>query len=238
MEQLSGHAFDASGLISPRANTIPFHRETVLKRLGMKPENADEYLFKLLDKLHGECLDMVHPSIGYRTLAHPGFNPEKNQITLEDQIFDTGEIVTSMLKDSEFIVIFACTPGKEVEQFSKEQLKKNNPLEGYLIDLIGSELADGLAEFIHDFIEQKAAHKGLGVTDRFSPGYCNWNVSAQHHLFSLLKDYDCGIKLTDSSLMIPIKSISGIFGIGQGLHKAGYKCRHCSDKNCILRMPR
>jgi hypothetical protein len=204
----------------------------------MKPEDADDYLLKLLDKLYGKCLEMAHPSIGYTTLAHPGINPEKNQITLEDQIFDTGKIVTSMLKNSEFIVVFACTPGKEIEQFSREHLKKNNPLEGYLIDLIGSELADGLAEYIHGWIEQKAAHKGLGVTDRFSPGYCNWNVSAQHHLFSLLKGYDCGIKLTNSSLMTPIKSVSGIFGIGKGIHKAGYKCRHCSDKNCILRMSR
>jgi cobalamin-dependent methionine synthase I len=38
----------------------------------------------------------------------------------------------------------------------------------------------------------------------------------QHKLFlALLKNYTCGISLTESSLMLPVKSVSGIIGLGK-----------------------
>jgi hypothetical protein len=45
-------------------------------------------------------------------------------------------------------------------------------------------------------------------------------VAEQHKLFSLLPPGICGITLSDSALMHPIKSVSGITGIG----------KHCKQK--------
>jgi hypothetical protein len=75
--------------------------------------------------------------------------------------------------------------------------------------------------------------KELGISDRFSPGYCDWNVSEQHKLFNLLPESFCGIHLSESSLMNPIKSVSGIIGIGENLKQLGYQCYWCNDPNCI-----
>ncbi|MCK7538940.1 MAG: hypothetical protein MZV63_52410 [Marinilabiliales bacterium] len=47
------------------------------------------------------------------------------------------------------------------------------------------------------------------ITNRFSPGYCGWDVAEQHKLFSFFKDNFCGITLTESALMNPVKSVSG-----------------------------
>ena len=75
--------------------------------------------------------------------------------------------------------------------------------------------------------------KNLQISDRYSPGYCEWSVAEQQKLFSLLPENFCGISLSDSSLMTPIKSVSGIIGIGKDLKQKGYQCNWCNDQNCI-----
>jgi len=65
-----------------------------------------------------------------------------------------------------------------------------------------------------------------------SPGYCGWDVSEQQKLFSLVNDMRIGIKLTESSLMIPIKSISGLWGFGEKLKKKEYNCNKCEEAMC------
>jgi len=73
------------------------------------------------------------------------------------------------------------------------------------------------------------------VSNRFSPGYCTWDVSEQHKLFQLLPKEFCGVSLSDSALMQPIKSISGFIGIGKNITYNHYKCKFCTQKNCTYK---
>ncbi len=145
------------------------------------------------------------------------------------------KLVTAFLKRSEKIVVFVCTIGDAVEKLSKQFMGKGDALEGYIYDIIGSELAECVADELHDYIDEVAKKDGFNVSNRYSPGYCNWPVSDQHKLFSLLKGNTCGVSLTESSLMLPVKSVSGILGVGKGMRRLKYKCDICNDKNCILR---
>ena len=84
-------------------------------------------------------------------------------------------------------------------------------------------------------LEEQMSKEGKKITNRFSPGYCGWNVSEQHKLFSLLPGNFCGIRLTESALMDPVKSVSGIIGIGPDVRRMPYTCSLCDMKNCIYR---
>ena len=57
----------------------------------------------------------------------------------------------------------------------------------------------------------------------------------QKQLFSLLPNTMDFISLTKSCLMLPIKSVSGIIGVGKEVRKTGYSCDICSNKACIYR---
>jgi hypothetical protein len=103
----------------------------------------------------------------------------------------------------------------------------------YVLDVIGSVAADKMAQKLLQNLEQEVAVQGLGITDSFSPGYCNWSVEEQQTLFSLLPQGFCGITLSASSLMDPVKSVSGITGIGAGLRPKGYQCNWCTDRQCL-----
>ena len=69
----------------------------------------------------------------------------------------------------------------------------------------------------------------------YSPGYCGWRVTEQHLLFGMLPDRPCGIELTESSLMYPIKSVSGIIGIGSRVERKPYGCAICRNTACYKR---
>ncbi|MCF0209200.1 MAG: methionine synthase, partial [Bacteroidaceae bacterium] len=78
--------------------------------------------------------------------------------------------------------------------------------------------------------------KQLHHTNRFSPGYCGWHVREQKLLFSTFPLAEpCGVKLTDSCLMLPIKSVSGVIGIGENVRKLEYTCGLCDYANCYKR---
>lgn len=73
-------------------------------------------------------------------------------------------------------------------------------------------------------------------TNRFSPGYCGWHVSEQHKLFSLFPAPEpCGVRLTPSALMMPIKSVSGIIGLGSHVRRMDYTCGLCDYLQCYKR---
>ena len=88
---------------------------------------------------------------------------------------------------------------------------------------------------MQDELEAVMKEAGFSITNRYSPGSCGWPVSDQQLLFSLFPDKYCGISLSDSSLMDPLKSVSGIIGIGRNVKKTAYTCDICDIENCMYR---
>jgi hypothetical protein len=229
--QLLGHSKE----LEPSAINPVVRTEQVLKGLGMKLSDADPYLLNLIDEFISQCKELVSPRAGYLLDDQVKFDVARVKTIVAGTELNTGKIVTTFLKKSNAVILFSCTCGDGVEKLSKKFMDERHGLEGFIVDLIGSELAESIAESLHNHIEEKLAAIGFGATNRFSPGYCNWPVSDQQKLFSLLNENNSGIQLTPSSLMLPIKSVSGIIGIGASVKRTNYKCRICKDENCIMR---
>ncbi len=79
------------------------------------------------------------------------------------------------------------------------------------------------------------AARGLKITNRYSPGYCNWPLKDQRPLFAFVGENPTGIALSESCLMHPIKSVSGVIGIGTKARRRAYGCVICQNKTCIYR---
>jgi hypothetical protein len=208
----------------------------ILRGLGMKRSDADEYLLSLIADLISKSIQIAEPRYAFFLSNAVTIDSEKHRIAIEEVVFETGRIVTGSLKKSSSLVLFIATIGDHVENLSKQLMKDGHALEGLIVDLIGSEMAEAVVEYLHKHIENSVSNNGLGVSNRYSPGYCNWNVSDQQKFFPLFKGNDCGITLTKSSLMLPVKSVSGIFGVGPDLKRAAYKCNVCSHLQCIMRI--
>jgi cobalamin-dependent methionine synthase I len=118
---------------------------------------------------------------------------------------------------------------------SRNSMKSGDLLRGSVYDVIGSEVVEAAAAMMQEELRKEVAVCGMKITNRFSPGYCGWDVAEQHKLFSFFNDNFCGIILTESALMNPVKSVSGLIGIGEHVRYVPYQCHLCDDRNCIYR---
>jgi len=172
---------------------------------------------------------------GFRIFQSNEVEIKKERIRISDSEFNTGNIITKRFRKSDMMCIFVATAGPELEKESKELMSKGEMLEGYLLDVIGSELAEEAGNILEGKLNGIVSQYGFQTTNRYSPGYCNWDVSEQQKLFRLLPNGFCGVNLTESSLMIPIKSISGFIGIGEKAEREDYQCNICDVEYCFKR---
>lgn len=154
---------------------------------------------------------------------------ENAQISIGKTLLSPGKIIANQLTDANCFCIFVTTAGNTFDQYIKYLHKKGLLLEEYVADLIGSYIAEKCVEkIIHKLKESSKGFVSLG----YSPGYCGWKLREQMKIFSLLPPNPCGIQLLPSCLMTPIKSTSGIIGIGEKPFPHKYKCELCGYRKC------
>lgn len=203
--------------------------------LGLGADNTlepfQQYISDVLEV--AKTLGSINGSyVLFNNIAH---DFDDQTITINNTVFNTGKIVTRQLRQSKFAALFVCTAGSELEEFSKEQMKIGNIPEGYVADMAGSIIVEAAMDKIQKHLSEEMKSLGLNITNRYSPGYCGWKVDEQQKLFSLLPEGICNIKLTESSLMLPIKSVSGIIGVGTEVKFNAYTCNICDMHQCIYR---
>jgi len=160
---------------------------------------------------------------------------KKEAIKLEKQVFNTGLHIANKFKGSSHIAVFACTAGCQISDRINELNAQAMLIESYLLDVLGSIMVEKAMDKIQDLLENQCYSHGLGITNRYSPGYINWHMAEQKALFEILPKQFCGIKLSDSCLMMPVKSISGFIGIGKNVRFQKHECQSCNSQNCLYR---
>jgi hypothetical protein len=196
---------------------------------GSVPDPFPDLIGEGLNNAHRYC-DIKG---GFKTFDFIKIDTSQNTIQLDGKSFSPSKIVVTQLKKSTSAALFLCTAGEGISRHSKKLSISGDSVLSYVYDVIGSITVEKAMDKIQKSLESEVMKSGLSVSDRFSPGYCDWNVNEQQLLFSLLPENFCGITLSGSSLMDPIKSVSGIIGIGSGLRQKGYQCKWCNDQNCI-----
>ena len=153
---------------------------------------------------------------------------------IEDSIIFKSRVIAQLLENCHQVAGFLVTIGEYLEETAYQLAKDGCMLQATVLDAIGSDAVEKLAEFLQDRIREAANAEGLVTSQRFSPGYCDWNIGQQRMLFWALKGNTLGIRLTGECLMVPQKSISGIIGIGPSSDKVeNYNpCRTCEQHDC------
>lgn len=208
---------------------------SILNAMGYKKATAPQPVLYLLDEIIPQITKLINVNAGFRILNSFRLNEQKDSIFVDDVQFNTGTIIAKPLRNASAAAVFVATAGPQIEKMSKDYLLGEDPLKGYLLDAIGSEIVECAADLLEVKLQEIISGKNLKTTNRYSPGYCGWIVKEQHKLFSLLPKNFCGITLTDSALMVPIKSVSGIIGLGSNVKKHDYQCSICELESCFRR---
>lgn len=198
---------------------------------GILPEPFSEYLKEAMIQAEDLC-NIKGESFSSENIS---FSDKKDQIIVDGIDFSVGKSIVKELRRSEFVFLFICTAGKAISESAAAFMQGNDPVLGYVYDVLGSVTVEAAMSRIHQEIQSMAAIQMKQITNRYSPGYCQWNLTDQHKLFSFFPKNNCGIKLTNSALMDPIKSVSGIIGMGSEVKFREYTCDLCQQKDCIYR---
>ena len=148
-----------------------------------------------------------------------------------------------IIEEADHLALYAFTMGSVLSDKIHQLIHdKDYPL-GYVLDIIASQSTEKATEVEEERISDTYREKISKVKSLlYSPGYCGWHITAQHKLFKYLEPQKIGISLNESSLMTPIKSVTGV--MVSGLRKTHYFknnfyfCKSCQNFACRERIKR
>jgi hypothetical protein len=149
----------------------------------------------------------------------------------DDQVQVNGVLFSSRvlrvnLDKAHRIFPFVATCGRELEEWSQTV---TDMLEKYWADAIKETALRQAVRYLNEFLSE---HFQPGKLSRMNPGSLpDWPLSEQKPLFSILGEgaRDIGVHLTDHCLMLPIKSVSGIWFPTEESFES---CKLCQREKC------
>ncbi|MFH0991917.1 MAG: vitamin B12 dependent-methionine synthase activation domain-containing protein [bacterium] len=220
---------------TPTFSDLVIHRPLIERALGYKSGSVPQIVEHIIDEVLPDVPQHLSIQCGFRILPPGTLSISKQAIEFNGTRFETAPIISTRLRNSLSLALFVATIGPRLEQWSRQHLDEGDSVRGFIIDAIGSEAVEQTADWLEKQLQQIVKERGWNSTNRYSPGYCDWMVIEQHKLFSLLPPDFCGIRLTESALMVPIKSVSGFIGLGPDVKKEEYQCSICDLQDCFRR---
>ncbi|MFP4662483.1 MAG: vitamin B12 dependent-methionine synthase activation domain-containing protein [Halanaerobiales bacterium] len=189
------------------------------KSLMINNQPDEETLIQMVTEL-----DMI---ANLKAIYREGYITEKSEdyIVIDNQKLSS-RILRKNITDANRVFIYIITVGREIQDWADG---KNNILESFWADEIQKMLLDSAVDFIYAKLDQLI---GSEIVSEMNPGSLrDWPIQEQSKIFSLLGDVEneIGVKLTDSFLMLPAKTVSGI----RFSTKSEFKnCQLCQRDNC------
>jgi hypothetical protein len=182
---------------------IPFRPdlEDLKKKLRVKDGGGHSDRFA---RLVQEAETIARPRALYR-VAYVEGRTERN-VVIDGVRFDS-RVLQVNLEKAHRVFPFLATCGTELHEWTGAQ---EDILQRYYADEISEVAMRQALGVLRDYLVERYR---LGRTSTMSPGSLpDWPIQAQRPLFALLGDTEgtLGVRLTDSLLMIPSKSVSGI----------------------------
>lgn len=124
--------------------------------------------------------------------------------------------------------LFLATLGEGPEGRAAELLASGRYLLGAVLDAVASEAVERLVDRLE---AAAAADLHLERPVRFSPGYGRWDLAVQGAVLGAMDAEAHGIRLTESFMMVPRKSVSGVVVPRAGAEKLD-PCSLCDVRSC------
>jgi len=212
------------GLLLEKLESISINQdiEEIRRRLHMKGGE---------DWCHVETLiEIAQPLIEPKAVYRACYIEAK----LEDAVIIDGIRLTSCVLRKQLDKVERAFPyvisiGNQLE---KKASNCNDILDQYYLDTIGNVALSTVRKYLESYLQSKYAFNCLSS---MAPGSLeDWPIEEQKPLFVILGDVETsmGVRLTENLVMVPTKSISGIYFPTE---ISFYSCQLCPRKGCISR---
>ena len=209
-------------------------REGIRQRSRLRPEVAT-LLLELLTSINDD--NLLEPAMAYELYIITRVGPDR--LYLKGNAVLHGSPLSSVLSAARELAAVVCTIGPKLEKKVTSHFNNNEPLRGLLLDGIGSAAVDSLTQEVCKFMTHEASSRGYQASSPLSPGMPGLDISEQRQLFQLVSAEEIGVRLTESAMLVPRKSVSMVMGMGPEIPTwtEAEVCARCSlGKTCPYRI--
>ena len=174
-----------------------------------------------------ELIEMVQPLIRPRAIYDVCYIDRKDEDSVDiGGIRFTSRVLRVNLDKAERVFPYITTCGTEVESID---VPSDDLMRKFVLDTIKQMALSDAIRYLREYIDKKHIP---GKMSAMNPGSLeDWPISEQKQLFSIFGDVEnlIGVRLTDTFLMLPIKSVSGVYFPTEVSFES---CQLCSRERC------
>lgn len=203
--------------------SIKLSPEKVIKGLRL---NKDKYSSSDIQELIETAESLIQPRVCYDVVYISEKGKDKVKV---DGVTFSSRALRKNLDKVERIFPYIITIGKPLEDKASSS---NDLLRQYYLENIGDMVLRLSKQHLEKHLKR---HYGLEKLSSMSPGSLkDWPITEQKPLFSLFRAEkgQIGVKLTEHMLMIPRKSLSGIYFPTEVTF---FSCQLCQRERCPSR---
>ena len=216
----------------------PIDRCEVLRYLGypvgVEPNRLIE---EVIEQNIEEAAQLASPRAIY--LVRPVVEISKQRLCLQTDcgLTEFCGAIGEFLGYSQSVAVFIATAGPAIEQRASELLRERDDLGAMVLNAVGAERAEAAEAAMIEQLREQALAFDLAPSLPYSPGYCGMKLTEQRKLFSMFTAEQIGVELTSDCLMKPIKSVSGLIGLGKAeeMLTMDSPCDRCELQKCDMR---
>ncbi|MFC2062759.1 vitamin B12 dependent-methionine synthase activation domain-containing protein [Chloroflexota bacterium] len=199
--------------------------EEVIKRLRIR--KVSRYIERIIQEL----IELVQPVAKPKAIYELSYVDNKNRDSLYiDGVRFTSRVLRINLDKVGRVFPYIVTCGRELDEIA---IQSDDLVKRYYLDAIQEMVLHSGISYLTDYLTENYM---LGRVSRMHPGSLkDWPITQQKGLFSIFGNVEdlIGVKLTESFLMIPVKSVSGIYFPTEIKFES---CQLCPREVCSGRM--
>lgn len=201
--------------------------EDVLEGQGIAADRARSGIVASAREILGVLPDLLDAAAMYDVVSVKEFHHKT--IELEGGGAFSGPLAARALAGAEKVALAVCTIGPALEARTN-QLFADDPVRAMALDGAGTAALRRISEAVIEKLREIAAKQDWGLGMRAQPGQEGWSIWQQRVIFERLPTDEIGVRLTDSCLMIPRKSVSFAIGMGPHMRPDAVACDFCSKR--------
>jgi hypothetical protein len=194
--------------------SIPLPRKNIYRRLGFVKGVTDVPTSQQeeIERYIGDASSLIH--LKGAGLRMPITEIKDARIILPDGVEFESRQLAKLLANCNEIVLMGATAGREIMNALEEDATGANVTRAIVLDAAASEIVDASLNWIMDYFNQSLRRESRRLLGkRYSAGYGDLFLETQKVMYRLLQLDRIGIEITESSMLIPEKSVTAITGI-------------------------
>jgi len=148
------------------------------------------------------------------------------------------DAVAELLGGADELAMAVGSIGPALDHLARDWFANGREPEAFILGEIGNLAVGKLGDRIPLSVADWAASRGLETSGALSPGGTGVDLSAQRVVVEVASAERIGVELTSACMLVPMKSVSMVIGLGHGLPTWTHAqaCELCASRDtCRLR---